>query len=156
VDFTASIRNILSKLSFETLTERKEVFTSLRRYIKEQFKDNRLSDTVGLDGHLGVLARLRIVNGISVDILCKLHVNGGEIGILVLVVVEGPLLKAISVSDVVAVVNEDECALARMLVESASEFYCCAVEELMPLGFEELVGLNLDSVRALNSFGNRE
>lgn len=155
MDFAASIRNLLSKLSFETLTERKEVFTSLRRYIKEQFKDNRLSDTVGLDGHLGVLARLRIVNGISINILCKLHVDGGEIGILVLVVVECPLLKAISVTNVVTVVNEDKCALARMLVESASEFYCCAVEELMPLGFEELMGLNLDSVRALNSFCNR-
>jgi hypothetical protein len=121
VDFAASIRNILSKLSFKSFTERKEVFATFRRYIKEQFKDNTLSDAVGLDAHLSVLARLRIIYSLRVDILCQLHVDWGHIGILVLVVVEGPLLKAISVTDVVAVVDVDECARVRVLIKSAAE-----------------------------------
>ena len=75
MDFAASIRNILSKLSFKSLTERKEVFATSRRYIKEQFKDNTLSDAVRLDAHLSVLARLRIIYSLRVDILCQLHVD---------------------------------------------------------------------------------
>jgi len=63
---------MFSKLSFVTLTQRKEVLTTSRRYVMEQIKDKRLSDTVRLNAHLGKLLRVLTINSICVDFMCKL------------------------------------------------------------------------------------
>jgi hypothetical protein len=67
--------NLMISLSFETSTESKEVLYCLRANITEQFKDNLLTISRVIKVHYCILSRFRIVDCLTISVLCNFTIS---------------------------------------------------------------------------------
>ena len=118
-------------------TESKEVCTSTRCNVMEQFEDNGLVHSWEVDVHRCILPGLRRVDHL-LEAVRRLLLIDHHVGIVhVSEVVEGIFCELLGASNVLSIIQVDDM-IALMLVENAFQLVCCFLEELLPLGLKEL------------------
>lgn len=143
VHLSIDIRQQLSIVTTEVLTQRNEVVTSLGCNVLEELKHHGLVHSSKVEVHVGILASLGVVDHLAVSIGSHLVVDDGVRVVHVAERVEGPVGKGIAVAHVLLVVQVDDVR-ARVLVEDALESEGSLLEEFLPLGLEELETFGCD------------
>ena len=129
-------------------TESKEIGTSARSNVMEQFKDNGLVHSRKVDVHRCILPGLRWVDHLLEGVARLLLVDHHVWIVHVSEVMEGIFCELLSASNVLSIIQVNE-VIAWMLVENTFQSVCCFLEELLPLGFEELETFRSDSASVL-------